>query len=130
MTRRGQITEEDQKTLVDYVSESANPEASKEIKILTNNLAIEMANHGRFRLDPDGYFWDEEVKGYVFYNSIEEMQATALVLREILENKFGIRRRVFLGRNSSLDQITADLRMPLRNAAKAYYPQIQNIKNK
>lgn len=130
LTRHGRITEEEQKVLIDYVAESANPQASREIKFLTNNLAVEMANHGRFRLDPTGYAWDGETKGYFFYDPQQETQATALVLREILENLFLISKGVFLGKNSPLNQIAADLRAEVRNVAKTYYPEIQDIKNK
>lgn len=128
LTNNRKITTADENELVHYILESANPAVSDEIRVLSNNLAIRMAEKGRFRLK--GTFdFDDKAKGYRFYNPNDEMRATALAIRELLEGNFDIKRRVFLGQNNSISKIALDLRVRLRNVARFYY-DLEGIRNK
>lgn len=134
---QAELTKEQQQAFVEYISEGANDAASKEIIGYTNNLAIKLSEMGRLKLNgesycfnPNGYFLDRESNVWRFYDPGKRRLAVALLMRYIFEENLGLTNRMSLFGTQQLEERIFDLRYPPHNVAKAYYPDIQNIRNK
>lgn len=132
-----ELTQEQQEAVAQYIAESANSAASKEIIALVNNLAIGLSSRGLLRLNGNPYrfrnseyYLDEESHTWKFHLPTMRMLAVALVMRYIFEENLGLKKRVFLGKTHALDERILDLGVPIRNFARARYPDIVNIRNK
>lgn len=119
------------RALLEYTREAADSKSCLVIEQQVDRLLIKAAEENVITLR-SGAFYVDCLTREVIFNPEERERALGHLLRKNFEVDFGIKEKVFLGRNMrSMGNVPFDLTTRIRNVARAYYgDRIDLVKNK